>query len=339
MADQKTVLSGIRATGKLHLGNYLGALVRFARMSQDPQYRCLFFVADLHTLTTLKEAEEIKAHLPNIVLDYLAAGVDPNAATIYVQSSVPQVTELSWYLSCLTSVSQLESLPTYKDKKAKNPEDNNAGLLTYPVLMAADILGPRGELVPVGKDQKPHLELAADLARRFNHHYGEFFPIPDALSQEMVLVPGLGIMDERGGFGKMGKSDGNSINLADTAEETWEKIRVAPTDPQRIKRTDPGNPEHCAIFALHQHVSNGDQITWAREGCTTAGIGCLECKRALTTSINDMLGGFRERRLELLQQPNLVRDVLEDGKQQAEKLFNETIGHVRESMGIQRWGG
>jgi len=308
MTEVKTVLSGIRATGKLHLGNYLGALVRFARMSQDPQYRCLFFVADMHTLTTLKEAEQIKEHLPNIVLDYLAAGVDPNRAIIYVQSSIPQVAELAWYLSCLIPVTYLEGLPTYKDKKEKHPDDINAGLFNYPVLMAADILGPRADLVPVGKDQKPHLELTADVARKFNRLYGDFFPVPDALSHEMVLIPGLSAMDERGDFGKMGKSEGNTINLSNTPDETWEKIRVAPTDPKRVRRADAGTPEHCSIFALHQHVSAGDQINWSREGCLTAAIGCIECKRVLADGINNMLADFRARRQELAAQPNLELD-------------------------------
>jgi len=337
MAQRKTVLSGIRATGKLHLGNYLGALVRFARMSQDPRYRCLFFVADMHTLTTLKEAQQIREHLPNIVLDYLAAGVDPNSAVIYVQSSVPQVAELSWYLTCLTNVTDLLTQPAYKDKVSKHPEDNNAGLLTYPVLMAADILGPRADLVPVGKDQKAHLELTAHLARKFNALYGEYFPVPDELSQEMILIPGLSEMDDRGNFAKMGKSDGNSINLADTPEGTWEKIRVAPTDPQRARRADPGDPSHCAIFALHQHVSKPEAVAWSQRGCETAEIGCLDCKKVLSDNINSMLREFRERRAQLAQQPNLIRDVLAEGKKKATELFDETIGEVRERMGITRF--
>lgn len=334
MDSRMTVLSGIRATGKLHLGNYLGALIRFARMSVDPQYRCLFFVADMHTLTTLKEAEQIQEHLPNIVLDYLAAGVDPDRAAIYRQSDIPQVAELAWYLSCLTPYSELEGMPTFKDKSAKQPEDVNAGLFSYPVLMAADILGPRANLVPVGKDQAPHLELTVRLARRFNRLYGEYFPIPNALTEEMVLIPGLSSMDETGHFGKMGKSEGNTINLSDTPEETWEKIRVAPTDPQRKRRLDPGNPQHCAIFALHQQVSRPENIVWSQQGCITAAIGCLECKKVLSDNVNSLLEGFRERRRELVSRPDIVRDILSDGKRRAEVLFNETINVVRERMGL-----
>jgi tryptophanyl-tRNA synthetase len=334
MNTPQTVLSGIRATGTLHLGNYLGALVRFARMSRDSSYRCFFFVADMHTLTTLKEAEQIRAHLPNIVMDYLAAGVDPDSAVIYVQSSVPQVAELTWYLSCLTPVGDLERLPTYKDKRKKHPEDVNAGLLNYPVLMAADILGPRADLVPVGKDQQPHLELTSQLARKFNRLYGDYFPIPDALLHEMILVPGLSVMDERGGFPKMGKSDDNTIILAETPEETEQKIKVAPTDPKRVRRNDPGSPDNCAIYALHSQVSATDQVRWSREGCQTAGIGCVECKRALAGNVNELLREFRERRRELATTPSIVREVLEAGREQAAALFDETIAAVRERMGI-----
>ncbi len=333
---QKVVLSGIRATGRLHLGNYLGALERFARMSRDEKYECFFFVADMHTLTTLKEAEQIRADVPEIVLDYLAAGVDPNRAHIYIQSSVPQVAELAWYLSCLTPFGDLQRMPTFKDKASKQPEDVNAGLLNYPVLMAADILGPRADLVPVGKDQASHLELTADLARRFNHLYGAYFPVPNALKQEMVLVPGLSAMDERGGFPKMGKSDGNTLNLADPAEMTTQKIMVAPTDPQRIRRADPGNPDHCAIYALHQFVSDGGTVAWSREGCQTAGIGCTDCKRKLAENVNGLLAEFRERRRKLSDQPDLIREVLSAGKAAAEVRFNETIAEVRERMGIGR---
>ena len=333
----KIVLSGIRATGQLHLGNYLGALERFARMSREPKYQCFFFVADMHSLTTLKEAERIRADVPEIVLDYLAAGVDPERAAIYVQSSIPQVAELAWYLSCLTPVGDLQRMQAFKDKSAKQPEDVNAGLLTYPVLMAADILGPRADLVPVGEDQSSHLELAAEIARRFNRlYYSGYFPVPNALKHEMVLVPGLYAMDDRGGFPKMGKSesDGSTINLTDTAEVTTEKIMVAPTDPQRVRRSDPGNPDHCAIYALHGFVSDGETIAWSRQGCQTAGIGCTDCKRKLAGNVNQLLAEFRERRRELLGKPGLVGEVLQSGKARAEVRFNETISVVRDRMGI-----
>lgn len=337
---QQTVLSGIRATGRLHLGNYMGALERFARMSLDPQYTCLFFVADLHTLTTFKEAALIRQHAPEIVLDYLAAGIDPGRSFIYMQSDVPQVTELAWYLTCLTPVGDLQRQPTFKEKATRHADDVNAGLLMYPVLMAADILGPRAHLVPVGADQQAHLELAADLARRFNNLYGNLFPIPDALRHEMLLISGLSAMDERGGFPKMGKSYGNTVSLHDSDETTWEKIRVAPTDPQRQRRSDPGDPARCAIFALHQQVSPEEDVAWSHAGCTTAGIGCIDCKRRLADNVNAILADFRERREELAAKPEIVQEVLAAGRHEANRRFNETIAEVRERMGLRpRVGG
>ncbi len=330
---KQIVLSGIRATGRLHLGNYLGALERFARMSKDPAYTCFFFVADMHTLTTLKEAQEIRQHLPEIVLDYIAAGIDLDTSYIYVQSSIPQVAELAWYLSCLTPIADLERMPTFKEKRAKQPEDVNAGLLNYPVLMAADILGPRADLVPVGKDQESHLELAALIARKFNRLYGNYFPVPDPLRQEMITVPGLSAKGEFG-FPKMGKSDGNTINLTDSPETTTEKILVSPTDPQRRRRSDPGDPDECAIYALHSLLSSSEEIMWSREGCKSAGIGCRECKQVLANNVNALLADFRERRREIAAKPNVIKDVLAAGKAYVEKRFNETLGVVRERMGI-----
>lgn len=335
MSERQIVVSGIRATGRLHLGNYLGVLRRFAEMSHDDRYECYFFVADLHTLTTSKEGALIAEHLPNIVLDYLAAGVDPNRAHLYVQSDIPSVTELAWYLSCLTNVTDLLTLPTYKDKVSKG-DVPNAGLLSYPVLMAADILGPRANLVPVGKDQKSHLELAQKLAGGFNRQFMEFFPIPDALTAEMLLIPGLSAMDERGGFPKMGKSDGNTINLSDSPEITREKIRVAPTDPKRIRRNDVGTPEHCVIHMLHTHISSEATTERIRQGCRTASIGCIECKQTLADGVNDTLAEFRDRRLSLGENPSIVKEVLFDGMSAVAPRFAETIETVRECFGISR---
>ncbi len=337
--EQKVVLSGIRATGRLHLGNFLGALSRFARMSQEESLQCYFFVADMHTLTTLKDAGDIRSNMPEIILDYLAAGIDPNRSAIYVQSHVPQVAELMWYLSCLTPASELVNQGAYKEKAARAPEDNNAGLLCYPVLMAADILGPRANLVPVGKDQTAHLELARDLARRFNNLPGgkPYFPIPDPLSHEMIQVPGLYAKDDRGNFPKMGKSDDDSrtINLTDTEEATRSKIMVAPTDPQRVRRKDPGDPENCAIFALHQLVSSGSEIAEVSHGCRTAGIGCTDCKNMLANNVNGMLAEFRGKRADLAGNRNIINEVLEAGRQKVAPRFDETLGNVRAKLGLR----
>ena len=335
-AGRQTVLSGIRATGRLHLGNYLGVLERFARLSQQSDKRCLFFIADLHTLTTLKDAALIRQHAPNIVLDMLAAGVDPERATIYAQSDVPIVTSLAWFLACLTPAGDLERMPTYKDKAARNPADDNGGLLFYPVLMAADILGPRANLVPVGEDQRPHLELARQLARRFNRLYGKFFPVPDAMEADMVSVPGLVAMDAEGRVAKMGKSEApeQTVYLTDSPAEAGTKIVRAPTDPARARRTDCGTPSKCAIFQLHSLVSTGEELRWSADGCTTASISCVECKEALVRNIDARLSEFRRRREALDANPKRVEEILTEGGKLARALFKETTAFVADRMGV-----
>lgn len=334
----EVVLSGIRATGRSQLGNYLGALEQFARLSRDPSKKCFFFVADLHTLTTLKDARLIRQQASDIVLDMLAAGVDAERSAIYMQSQVPAVTELAWYLACLTPHGELERVPTFKEKAEKHPEDVNGGLLFYPVLMAADILGPRANLVPVGRDQKPHLELTRELARKFNRLYGEYFPIPRDLGEEMLSVPGLVPQDAKGQFAKMGKSETpeQTIYLNDPPEISREKILRSPTDPARVRRVDPGTPTKCAVFSLHQLVSSNLQISWSANGCLTATISCLECKDALATNIERRLDGFRQKRAELVGRPQLLQTVLAEGRQQARAVFEETTAAVADRLGLFR---
>jgi len=255
--NKKVVLSGIRATGKLHLGNYFGAMRYFVKMSQEKDKKCFFFIANLHTLTTKMDPADIKRDLKEIVLDFISVGINPEKSIIFAQSSVPETCELSWLLNCLTPVAELERMPHFKEKKDKKialKEIINAGLLTYPVLMAADILGPCASLVPVGEDQHPHVELTRELARRFNHIYGETFPIPELLKSEAIRVPGLD------GTGKMGKSDQNTIDLSDSPKVIKNKIAKAVTDPARIRRKDAGNPDICNIYALHMLMSTGEEF-------------------------------------------------------------------------------
>ena len=330
------VVSGIRATGQMHLGNYLGVLERFARLSNDPEKQCFFFVADLHTLTTFKDSQLIRAHAPEIVLDMLAAGVNAETSIIYAQSDVPIVGELSWLLACLTSVSDLTGLPTFKDKAKKHAEDVNAGLLFYPVLMAADILGPRANFVPVGEDQMPHLELTIAIARRFNRMYGTYFPTPDKMTNEACSVPGLVALDPEGHFAKMGKSEDpeRTIYLVDDALAIERKVRRAPTDPARARRTDPGNPEKCAIFEFHRLLSSGSELAWANEGCRSAGISCLECKDVVIKNTNARLAAFHERRVELTRHPERLREILHEGGARARTVFGETTAYVADKMGV-----
>lgn len=325
---KKVVLSGIRATGKMHLGNYLGAMRDFVELSKRDDRECFFFVADLHTLTTLPEPDRIRRNLPEIVLAYLAAGIDPERATIYAQSSVPETSELFWLFTSLMPVGELLKSPSYKEKVQLHADNVNAGLLNYPVLMAADILGPRADLVPVGEDQLSHLENARDIARRFNNHYGEYFPYPEPMPEGGIRVPGLD------GTGKMGKSEGNTLDLTDSADQMWKKLAPAVTDPARKRRTDPGDPNLCNLYAIHTHLSSPKELEWVEDGCITAEIGCIDCKKVLHKNIVDLLGEYRERYAELERRTGYVDEVLREGARRARQVIGETVREVQERMGV-----
>lgn len=329
---KKIVLSGIRATGQLHLGNYLGALRYFAEMSRDQGKECFFFIANLHTLTTKMDPADIQRDLKEIVLDFISVGIDPETSTIFAQSSVPETCELNWLLACLTSVADLERMPHFKEKKDRKEELGeiiNAGLLTYPVLMAADILGPKADLVPVGEDQHPHVELTRDIAKRFNLLYGETFPLPQLLEGEAVRVPGLD------SSGKMGKSDQNTIALSDSPAIVKAKLAKAVTDPARQRRNDPGDPSKCNIFTFHTLLSSADEIGLVHSGCLCAGIGCIECKAIATKNIVRLLAPIQDARLQLAERKSdYVLDVLRDGGQRARQRIAATVAEVKDKMGV-----
>ncbi len=326
---KKVVLSGIRATGKLHLGNYLGAMRDFVRLQEE--YNCFFFIADYHTLTTETDPHRLRTHLPEIVMDYLAIGLDPEKCTIFAQSSVPEVTELSLLLSMVLPANDLLICPTFKEKQETQPQNVNAGLLFYPVLMAADILWPKANLVPVGKDQLPHIYLTQDIARRFNERFGDTFPKPEALQKEAIRIPGLD------GSEKMGKSEGNTIELVDTPETIRQKIAVAVTDYARKRRHDPGNPFECNLYTIHEYISPNDIVKKIREGCRTAAIGCVECKKILSEGIIKLLSPLQERRAKIAANPDLVREVLHKGGLRAREKAQKTVFEVREKMGLRQF--
>lgn len=332
IGSKEVVLSGIRATGSLHIGNYFGALRHFVNLSKDETKKCFFFVANLHTLTTKTDPDDIKRDLREIVLDFVSVGVDPDTSSIFAQSSVPETCELAWLLNCLTPVADLERMPHFKEKRDKKValgEIVNAGLLTYPVLMAADILGPRANLVPVGEDQHPHVELARELARRFNTAFGETFPIPELLANEAVRVPGLD------GAGKMGKSDQNTIDLADSPETVKKKFAQAVTDSARKRKSDPGDPSKCNVYAFHSLVSSGEDIKKVLEGCRTAGIGCLECKGIISGYISDILASIQQRRAELNRKGSeYALEILAEGGKKARKIISETVAEAKDRMGV-----
>ena len=317
--------SGIQPSGELHIGNYLGAVKNWVDL-QD-KYECFFCVVDLHAITQDYEPAEMPQHVFDMALTLMAAGLDPDKCTIFVQSHVPEHTELAWILNTVTPLGDLERMTQYKEKAARK-KSVASGLLNYPVLQAADILLYKASVVPVGEDQTQHVELTREIARKWNARYGEVFPEPRALIGPIRRVLGLD------GQSKMSKSLGNTVGLLDPPEEVWEKIRVAYTDPARKTRKDPGNPHICNIFTLHQRFSGDEDIAWAEEGCQTAGIGCIDCKKRLTDNMIEALRPIRERAAELRAHPELVHETLAAGAEHCREIASRTLAEVRVGMGL-----
>ena len=322
------IFSGMRPSGRLHLGNYLGALQNWVALQDE--YNCIYCAVDVHALTDM-QGESTKVIQPNIremVLDWLAAGVDPEKSIVFVQSQVPEVMILHTLLSMVTPLGWLMRVPTFKDKVRQMEETEETvsyGLVGYPVLMTSDIILYKADAVPVGEDQLPHLELAREIVRRFNHLYGPTFPEPQAKLTEYPLIQGLD------GKQKMSKSLDNHVELAATPEETTAKVRTAFTDPQRLRRSDPGRPWVCNVYTLHKYF-NPDKLEEVYQKCTAAEIGCVEDKVLLAEGINRTLEPFRERRRELLEKKGYVRDVLREGASRAQAIARETLAEVRERL-------
>jgi len=326
----ETILSGIRATGRLHFGNFLGAIQNFVRFQQSGN-TCLYFIADWHTLTTLKDPEELRKNLVEIVKDYIAAGLNPDQSLIYAQSSIPELSELCLYLSMVQPLGDLLRIPTYKDLVRKNPNDINLGLLTYPVLMAADILGPKATLIPVGSDQVPNVELAQGLVRRFNARFGDTFVFPKMM-EEMVIVPGLD-------GSKMGKSDSdNAVDINTSIDDIRRRyLEKGVTDPNRKRSTDPGDPynECRSVYRVHELVTPGEvQSREIANACINASIGCVQCKHKLVDGLARLIEPFQERRAKLAGEDDYIRDVLYQGGKKARAIIAETVAQVRDKMGI-----
>jgi tryptophanyl-tRNA synthetase len=318
----------MRPTGKLHLGNYEGALRNWVRL--QPDYECFYFVADWHALTSdYADTSAIKQNTLDMVIDWLAAGLDPNVSTIFVQSLVPAHAELHLLLSNVTPLGWLERVPTYKEQREniKDKDIGNYAFLGYPVLQASDILMYKGEYVPVGKDQVAHLEITREITRRFNGFYGEVFPEPQPLLTEAPLLPGL---DGR----KMSKSYGNYIQLSEDPKSIRARIRTMVTDPARVRRTDPGNPDVCPVFAYHKLYSSAETIQRVNEGCRSAGIGCIECKTWMTDNVLAVLEPIQERRREYEARPDDVRDIMLEGSRKAREEAERTMTAVREAVKI-----
>jgi tryptophanyl-tRNA synthetase len=329
-SPRKRVLSGMRSTGKLHLGNFAGALDNWVKM-QD-KYECFFFIADWHALTTdYADTSQVKQNSIEVLMDWLAAGLDPERCTIFVQSRVQQHAELHLLLSMITPLGWLERVPTYKEQQENitGKDLSTYGFLGYPLLMSADILMYKGDFVPVGEDQVPHVELTREIARRFNGFYQfrgkDVFPEPQALLTPEPKLPGT---DGR----KMSKSYGNTILLTDPEPVVRQKLKTMVTDPARVRRTDPGNPDVCPVGDLHKLFSDKETNAKVDTGCRSAGIGCIECKGWAADSLLKILTPLQEQRKKYEQNPRLAWDILENGSEKAGKVATATMEEVRDAM-------
>lgn len=326
----KRIVSGMRPTGNLHLGNYEGALKNWIRLQDSGEYECFFFIADLHALTSdYADTSAIKQNTLDMVADWLAAGLDPEKSTIFIQSKVPEHSELHLILSAITPLGWLERVPTYKEQRENITEKDigNYAFLGYPVLQAADIIMYKAEYVPVGKDQASHVELTREIVRRFNNFYGDVFPEPKELHTEVPVLPGI---DGR----KMSKSYGNAIYLIDAPDVVREKTRMMITDRTRIRRSDPGHPESCDVCKMHRFFVSTDVADRFDDDCRGARIGCVDRKQALADSILERFSAIAARSRELREKPEKVIGVLNEGSRRARAEAQRTMEEVHRAIGM-----
>jgi len=327
---KQRVFSGFRPTGKQHIGNYLGAIKNWILLQDN--YECVYCIVDIHALTTIESTESLREDIHEMVLDWLASGIDPQKSIIFVQSHVPQVMELSTIFGMLTPLNWLLRVPTFKEKVKLQPQNVNYGLVGYPVLMAADIALYKGEVVPVGEDQLPHIEISREIVRRFNLHFGNVFPEPQGKLTSSPLILGLD------GTQKMSKSSDNHIEIVSTPEEILKRVMTAVTDPARRYRSDPGHPEKCNVYSLHNLFTDSNIVDEISADCRSAHIGCVDCKKLLAKNIAAEFAPFREKRSILASKPGYVREVLADGADRAEAIAIRTMEEVQEAMQLFRRG-
>ncbi|UBV43230.1 tryptophan--tRNA ligase [Deinococcus taeanensis] len=326
------VFSGIQPTGEPHIGNYFGAMRNYVNLGEEYGKNSLYCVVDLHAITNPAafDPQRLAQRTFEMAVANFAVGLDPQKVTFFVQSHVPEHQELSWIFTTLTPVGELERMTQYKDKSAQL-ESVPAGLLMYPALMAADILLYKADTVPVGEDQTQHIELTREIARKFNHAFGETFPEPRAVyNRDALRIPGVD------GNGKMGKSKGetSTIGILEPLDSIWQKLRVAPTDPARVRRTDPGDPEKCLIGDYHKLFSDLDTIELVYAGCRTAGIGCIDCKKKLMEGVTAHLTPIQARAEDFKADPDFVRDAIAQGAREARALAQPIMEEVREKVGF-----
>jgi tryptophanyl-tRNA synthetase len=322
---RRRIFSGMQPSGEAHLGNYLGALRRWVDMQDE--YDCIWCIVDDHAITAGGDPDEMPANVFDLAVSYLAVGLDPERAILFVQSDVHEHTELAWLFNAVTPVGDLERMTQYKDKSQRF-ESVPAGILNYPILQAADILVYKAEAVPVGEDQRQHLELTRQIARKFNAAYGQTFPEPEAIIGDAGKILGLD------GDAKMSKSLGNTVGILASPDDVWAQVRTAVTDPQRVRRTDPGRPEVCNVFSLHRFFTGTEERADLGERCRTAEIGCVDCKRILSDNISAAFAPFRERAEHYRAHPEEVRRVLEEGADKARTIAKQTMAEVRQRMGL-----
>ena len=322
----KRSFSGIQPTGDLHIGNYLGAIKTWVGMLDD--YECFFCVVDLHALTIRYDTSLMAERTLDAVAVNMACGLDPAKCTIFVQSHVKEHAELCWILDTVAPMGELGRMTQFKEKSKRDPENVNAGLFTYPVLQAADIMLYKGEVVPIGDDQVQHVEFAREVCRKFNAAYGPVFPECQALLSNAPRVMGLDAVN------KMSKSLGNHIALTAPPDVVQGKLATAMTDPARKRRTDPGEPAKCNLYSLHQFFSTPEQLRWAEDGCRSAAIGCLECKKVLADNISGVLAPIQDRYAELRADMGRVKRVIEDGAEHARSIASRVMGEVKNALGL-----
>ena len=319
--------SGMQPTGAPHIGNYLGAICNWVDLAE--RYDAVYGIVDLHAITQQYDPALMQERIRTMAAVLLGCGLPaPEGCTLYVQSTVPQHVELAWLFASVTPLAELYRMTQFKDKAKIQQKNVNAGLLTYPVLQAADILLYKGTVVPVGEDQVQHIEMARIIARKFNNRFGEVFPEPKELVARDARIMGLD------GKAKMSKSLGNHISLLDSEDEIRDKLKTAFTDPSRKRLKDPGNPDICNIFTLHRHFSTDEQQAWAREGCTTAAFGCYQCKKVLADNLIEHLAPIQERTREWLDRPRDLDELLDAGTRRCRAMAAETLAEAFERMGI-----
>jgi len=323
----KRIFSGIQPSGDIHIGNYLGAIRNWVRLLDE--YESIFCIVDYHAQTIPYDHKTMPARVMNAAVANIAAGLDPSRCKLFVQSHVNEVTELTWILSCVTPMGDLERMTQFKSKSEQHQTAGNLGLFAYPVLMAADILLYKAEVVPVGEDQIQHLELAREVVRKFNAQFGEVFKEPQPLMTKTARVMGID------GKTKMSKSMNNTIGLLETPEQVWSKLKVAVTDENRKRRTDVGNPEICNIFTIHQGFTPSQEIDQIDRECRSAGIGCVDCKKILARHMEETLAPMRERATSLSKETDRVIQILDEGARACQKIADAVMDEVRAAVGLR----